>query len=178
MDTTNRPSNEEISQAVDTLNRLPRGYLPFDLFIAVSAKITQPSYELLAIRVNQGITEVLLTQRPKDDPFWPGEWHMTGTIIRASDAEGQDFPSCRERVLRDEMHGVVKPIDEIEYAGLRFGDSRRAKELNHMFYFVTDVSDDEIQEGKFWPVDALPERTITHHRIMIPRIVDMFLAAN
>lgn len=177
METTNRPSDEEIKQAVDTLDRLPRGYLPFELFIAVSAKVTQPSYELLAIRMNRGVAEVLLTQRPEDDPFWPGEWHITGTVIRASDMEGQDFPSCRERVLKDEMHETVIPIGDIRYIGFRFGDSRRAKELNHMFYFETDATNDDLREGKFWPVDALPENTIDHHKTMIPRIVDAFLAA-
>lgn len=86
------PSENEIKQAVDVISRLEKGFLPFDLFIALASKITMPTMELLPVRKGKnGDIEVLLTQRPADDPYWPNEWHIPGTVIRASDNAGLIF---------------------------------------------------------------------------------------
>jgi len=173
----NQPSSEEIHQAADVIKRLPKGYLPFELFIAVASKVTVPTMEVAPLRrTSDGNVEVLLTKRPVDDPYWPGGWHLTGTVIRANDKEGTDFSSGVERVLRDELHGAVKPIDGIKYAGMKFWDVKRGRELDQMFYFETKATDTDVREGKFFNVNSLPESTLEHHKIMIPEIVAAFLS--
>lgn len=179
MDTVNRPTEEEIAQAVRVINKLPKGYLPFDLFIAVAAKVTVPTMEVAALRrAGNGNVEVLLTQRPADDPYWPSGWHLTGTVIRANDKEGTDFSSGVERVLQDELHGTIKPVSDIKYAGIKFWDVKRGRELDQMFYFETNATDEDVQEGKFFDVSKLPETTLEHHKIMIPEIVEAFSREN
>jgi hypothetical protein len=166
------PSEDEIKQAVDVVNRLQKGFLPFDLFIALASKITMPTMELLPVRRSEnGEVEVLLTQRPADDPYWPNEWHIPGTVIRASDNEGTDFLSGVERVMQNELHGTIKMIGKPQYVGMKFWDVARGRELDQIFYFETDAKDTDVIEGKFFSADNLPESTMVHHKVMIPEIV-------
>jgi hypothetical protein len=171
------PTDDEIKQAVDVLNRLPKGFLPHSLFIAVAAKVTMPTMELVPVRWNKdGEVEVLLTQRPDDDPYWPNQWHMPGTVIRASDNEGTDFSSGMERVLQNELHGKIRMIGKPQYVGMKFWDVARGRELDQVFYFETDATDEDVVEGKFFLANNLPESTMAHHKIMIPEIATAFKA--
>ena len=68
----NPPSDEEIRNAAGVIARLPKGYLPFELFIAIAAKTTVPTMEVAPLRRNGEKVEILLTQRPNNDPYWPG----------------------------------------------------------------------------------------------------------
>jgi hypothetical protein len=173
----NTPTDDEVKQAVDVFNRLPKGFLPHDLFIAVAAKVTMPTMELVPVRLSgNGEVEVLLTQRPNDDPYWPNQWHMPGTVIRASDKEGTDFSSGIERVLQNELHGTIRMIGEPKYAGMKFWDVARGRELDQIFYFETDAKDEDVTEGQFFSVNNLPESTMSHHKIMIPEVAAAFKA--
>ena len=96
--------------------------------------------------------------------------------MRANDTEGTDFSSGVQRVLKDELHGTIRPISDIQYAGMKFWDVKRGRELDQMFYFETDATDDDVQEGQFWDVEQLPDTTLEHHKIMIPEIVAAFHA--
>jgi hypothetical protein len=170
------PTDNEIKQAVDVVKRLEKGFLPFDLFIAFASKVVMPTMELLPVRRSEsGDIEVLLTQRPGDDPYWPNEWHIPGTVIRASDNEGTDFSSGVKRVMQNELHGTIHMIGRPQYAGMKFWDVARGRELDQMFYFETNTKDADVVEGKFFPANNLPETTMSHHKIMIPEIVAAFL---
>lgn len=175
MKTENRPTEEEVHMAADVIRRLPKGFLPFDLFISIAEKVTTPTMEVAPLRRRGDKIEVLMTQRPDTDPHWPGGWHLTGTVVRATDDEG-DFSSGFNRVLYDELHGTVQPIDEIQYVGMKFWDVERGRELDQMFYFETNATDDDVKEGAFFDVENLPVTTLEHHKIMIPEIVSAFLS--
>lgn len=175
----NTPTDDEIKQAVDVISRLEKGFLPFDLFIALASKITMPTMELLPVRKGKnGDIEVLLTQRPADDPYWPNEWHIPGTVIRASDNAGTDFSSGVERVMQNELHDTIKMIGKPQYVGMKFWDVARGRELDSIFYFETDAKDEDVVEGKFFSGNNLPESTMSHHKIMIPEIIAAFLGIN
>lgn len=172
----NEPTQEEIRQAAEVLNRLPRGFLPLELFIAVAEKVATPTMELAPLRRNaNGSVEVLLVQRPEDDLHWPGAWHMPGTILRATDEEGS-FKSGFERILDGELHGAVKPINDIQLVGTKFWDIERGRELDHIHYFETDVRNEDLIDGRFFDVNSLPELIIPHHKKMIPEIVEAFIS--
>lgn len=101
-----------------------------------------------------------------------------GTVIRANDTEGTDFSSVIERVLHSELHDSIRPVGEIRYAGMKFWDVERGRELDRMFYFETEATDDDVREGRFFNVDNLPEGTLEHHKIMIPEIAQRFREDN
>ena len=171
------PTDDEIKQAVDVINRVPKGFLPFELFIALAAKITTPTVDLVPVRKNQdGEPEILLIQRPADDPYWPREWHVPGTVIRASDKEGSDFSSGKERVLRDELHGTIRMIGAPQFIGAKFWDVKRGRELEHLFYFETDAADEDVVEGQFFTVNNIPDSTMSHHRVIVSEIAEAFRA--
>lgn len=173
--TGQKPTPEEIHQAAGVIKRLPKGFLPFELFIAIAEKVTTPTMETAPLRTNpEGGVEVLLTQRPADDPHWPSGWHIPGTVIRATDNEG-NFQSGFERVLKDELHGTVRPLGSLHRVGIKFWDVNRGRELDIVHYFETDAADEAVMEGKFFDVNDLPETTLEHHKVMIPEIAAAFL---
>lgn len=169
------PSENEIKQAVDIISRLQKGLLPLELFHAVAAKTVTPTVDLVPVRRGKdGEPELLLVQRPADDPYWPNEWHVTGAMIRAFDKEGADFLDAKKRVLEGELHGTIRMINEPQYIGAKFWDVARGRELEHVFYFETDAKDEDVVEGKFFTENNLPELTISHHKILIPEIIAAF----
>lgn len=174
----NIPSQEDIAFASDVLIRSPKGFLPFELFLAVAARVTTPTMELAPLRQNDdGTLEILLTQRPATDPYWPNGWHMPGTVLRATDKEG-DFSSGIERILRDELHGKVPMRGMPAYVTTKFWDVLRGRELDTVYYFKTDVADSDLVEGKFFAVDDLPSTTLDHHKIIITEIAAAFRLHN
>ena len=175
--TMNMPSEKEIHQAVETIWKLPKGTLPIELFYAVAAKVTVPTMELAPLRVAGNKIEILLTRRAETDPYWPNLWHLTGTVLRADDDEGSDFSSGVTRVLRDELHGSIPMIGKPQFVGIHFWDVPRGRELDQVFYFVTNAQDDAVQEGQFFDVTDLPDTTIEHHKVIIPEIVTAFEAS-
>lgn len=174
MTTTNQPTDTEIRQAAEVIKRLPRGFLPFELFIAIASKVTTPTMEVVPVRNRDGALEVLLTKRPADDPHWPNCWHLTGTVILATDNAGPNFSSGVQRVLEDELHGTIKPIGEIVYIGIEFWDVARGRELDHIFYFETNATDENVKEGRFFNVNELPESILEHHKVVVQKIVEAF----
>ena len=59
---TGEPSPEEIHFAAAVINRLPKGFLPRELFEAIAAKTTTPTMEVAPIRHGvDGEPEILLT---------------------------------------------------------------------------------------------------------------------
>lgn len=174
----NLPSKEDTAFAADVLIRSPKGFLPFELFLAVAARVTTPTMELAPLRQkNNGALEILLTQRPADDPYWPNGWHMPGTVLRATDKEG-DFSSGIERILCDELHGKVPMRGTPVYVTTKFWDVLRGRELDTVYYFKTDVADSDLAEGKFFAVDDLPDTTLAHHKIIITEIAAVFRLRN
>ncbi len=168
------PTPEEIAQAAEVLRRLPKGFLPLEIFHAIAEKVTTPTMEVAPLRVNEaGEVEVLLTKRPDDDPHWPGGWHIPGTVIRATDDEGS-LQSGFERVLQKELHGSIPVVDDLQLVSMKFWDVTRGRELDMVHYFETNATDEDVAEGQFFTVDHLPEMTLDHHKIMIPEIVATF----
>jgi hypothetical protein len=169
MSKTDYPSDEEIETAARIINRLPRGYLPQPLFVAVASKIVTPTLELVILKKVNEQTQVLLTKRPDDDKFWPGEWHIPGTVIRSTDTEST-YESCFTRILDDELEGLVT-ITKPSRVSIEFWEIERGRELDQLF--VTNcVNAQEVSDSiRFFPVDALPKNLMSHHREVIEIIL-------
>ncbi len=164
------PSPKEIEWAANTLSRLPRGFLPLSIFHEVTRLVVTPTVELAPLREKDGALQVLLTQRPDDDKYWPGEWHIPGAVVLSSDEEGS-FDSVINRIIAKELHGKVPMNTVPKLAQQVFHDIPRGKELDHVYYFKTDVEDKDLIEGRFFDVNDLPENTIDFHVSMIRNIV-------
>ncbi len=168
---------EEIKQTVEYLRRLPKGFLPLEIFNAVAELVTTPTIEVAPVRMNaEGNAEVLLLQRPDDDAYWPGEWHMPGTVLRSTDEEGS-FTSGFKRIFGGELAGKVVPLGEPKVLGTNFWDVERGRELATKHFVEVEVDADAELPGKFFALDNIPENTIEHHRVMIPEMLAAFEAA-
>jgi len=166
---------EDVEQLVILLDKLQRGYQPYEVFKKLAEKLVTPTIELLPIRTTEsGEVQVLLTKRPDDDEFWPGQWHIPGSIILASDEEGS-LKSAYSRVLDGELGGAVQPQDEPQLVGQQFWEVERGRELDALHYVVADPNKELPEEiGTFFPIDQLPENVIKHHQVMIPKIMEAY----
>lgn len=168
----NVPSEEEIQAVADVIERLPRGYLPYPIFMAITSKIVTPTLELAIFRENNGKLEILLTRRPDDDRYWPGEWHVPGTVIRSTDQEGS-YATCFERILTEELQGLVK-VSEPVWVKIEFWEMERGREIDQLHYTRALSVQDLPNDIAFFAVNGLPDNLMRHHRDMIATIVDMY----
>lgn len=167
-------SDSDILDIAKKLERLEPGYLPEPIFHALTKIIVLPTMEVAPVRINiHGEVEVLLTQRDKNDRYWPGGWHMPGTVLRATDNVGE-LNSGLERVLRDELFDAVRPVGELTFVGTKFWDIERGRELDQMHYLEVEVVDATKLPGGFFTLTSLPDLTIDCHKIMIPEIIAAF----
>ena len=100
--------------------------------------------------------EVFMTQRPKNDPFWPKQWHCPGSIIRI----GEKFSDVFNRLAKKEFLTPLKK--EPKFVGLSNNNkSSRGHELS-IVYLVRLVKNPK--KGKWFNIDDLPKSTIKHHK--------------
>lgn len=169
-----RFTKEEIEQAVKVLQRLPRGFMPLEIFRAIAEKTVMPAVELAIFRQNaEGDSELLLTQRPADDPHWPNGWHLPGGILLATDEEGS-FASIFTRTLEKELHGEVRLLSSPRFGTGRFQETNRGREMTHIYFAEAEYSQQPLTEGKFFAVEALPEGLLQHYWHTIPPVIDAF----
>jgi hypothetical protein len=84
------------------LRNITPGYLPESLFFEISRLGVLTAIEVVPVRMVGGTCEVLLTQRPSTDLYWPNLWHNPGTIVRPTDEPGS-FTSAFIRVCEGEL---------------------------------------------------------------------------
>lgn len=172
------PTPEQIEQAASVLRSLSPGFLPKELFLEIARLTPTATIELAPVRRGPSDSvEIYLTQRPDDDPHWPGQWHIPGTVLRSTDV-ADDFTSGFERVLKDELSQQVEPIGPPTYVGLKFWDVARGREVDHVHYIEVDQGSVQTEGGAFFPSDDLPDNLIEHHRSMIAEILAAYTAAN
>lgn len=165
---------EEIRETAERIRRLPKGFLPKDIFEALAEKIVIPTVNLAMLRNNNGRIEVFLMQRPQDDPYWPGQWHITGTVLLSTDEDGS-YNSAFHRLFGGEAEGKLAPIGEPRYVNTKFESGARGQEIDQRHYVEVEALSDDLP-GQFFPVDELPEGVIEEHgSVAVPEIVAAYL---
>lgn len=161
---------EQYAQVVETLKTLEPGLLPLEIFYEVARLAVLPAVEVVPLRVRDGVVEVFLTQRPNNDPFWPGEWHNPGAIVRPTDESGS-FTSAFKRVCNGEL-GLPAYSDPVFVSSWLWHCLRgSAVSLIHWL----DVTDVDIRVvGQFFPVHALPTNVIQGMETIIVRAVEHY----
>ncbi len=163
-------SDEEIRQAAAVLSKLPAGYLPKEIFLEVTRLCVTPIAEVVPLRQSSsGTTEVLLLQRPDDDPNWPSMLHTPGTVIRATDID-KGIEGSLERIIDSEI-GVrteKKPI----LVGLEFHQVARGPEMAQVY--AIDLTGDKVTNGVWYSVDNLPPNIVDTQLGFIARAIDSY----
>ncbi len=159
---------EEIETTTTLLKKLEPGLLPEPIFIALSRLVVMVAVEFLVLRKTDAGVEILLTQRPDDDPIWPSKWHSPGTIIRPTDSSLQ---SCFDRLYKDELGGM-DPLSP-RPVGISYGTGDRGTGLT--MEYVLDASDIDVPTGRFFSLHTLPENCIQEQLPMWKRAISSFV---
>lgn len=146
------------------LDQLVPGYLPADVFYAVSRLSVLTAAEVVPLRKRgDGGYEVLLTRRPDDDPYFAGLLHIPGQIYRPGDT----INSRPAAVVADELANTTTLSTPVLIPGQFIYDYGRGPVVERIHYvFVSDSSD-----GDFYDVDSLPSDLLAGHDELIKRVV-------
>ena len=161
-----------MAEVVSALSKVQSGYLPADLFFQVSRLAVVTAVEVVPLRYAQGQCEILLTQRPADDPFWPNQWHNPGSIMRPTDEPGT-FASALERVCSGEL-GLTE-WDSLVFVAPWFWHGARGSVVSLVHWLdVTKVA--TMHDGTFYPVGKLPANLIPGMEPILNLAVEHFKA--
>jgi hypothetical protein len=100
------------------------GLLPYDIFVPVGRLVVLNTVEVGFVKsspTDERRAQVLLTQRPETDQFWANQWHIPGSIVRATDPvkHEHDYDAAVSRVVREVGGGIQVVRDPLEYDVVR-----------------------------------------------------------
>lgn len=159
---------EEAARLTELLGRLEPGFLPFSVFQEVTRLVATPIVEVVPLRIQDGTTEILLIPRPDDDPVWPGQLHVPGTTVRASDTSGS-FDDAFNRIFKGEIASVKVRMSQFVLNILHH--SGRGMEASQVHWAEVEG---EPEEGKFYDVNNLPDGLVASQRDFIPAAIEDF----
>lgn len=107
-----RSEEYHAEEAARHLAELRPGRQPYSLFREAARIFALSAVELIALREGEKGLEVLLTQRPEDDEFWPLEWHVPGSVILADDVISgpNDYRAPLDRLINGELEGSLEVV--------------------------------------------------------------------
>ncbi|MDO8559518.1 MAG: hypothetical protein Q7S23_00575 [bacterium] len=125
------------------------------LFNALCQVTVTVAIEAVALRTNPGSggIEVLLTQRPKTEPAYPGEWHCPGSALRP----GELIQSVFARLSRAEFFTSIAMWKD---AGVWNNPNEARGHFLHLVYLCLVEGG---SRGQWFPVELLPTPTVDHH---------------
>jgi hypothetical protein len=162
-------TTEEIQTITQLLAKLEPGFLPFEVFHAITRLVATPIIEIVPLRHNSdGETEILLLRRDNNDPVWPNKLHVPGTVIRSSDSS-DNFDEAFERILSGELNGVT--TDQPTFVKNVIHHSGRGMEVSQI-YWIEVTSQPSI--GQFYNVKELPAELVESQLDFIPAAIEHF----
>lgn len=156
-------SEAEIQQVASLLAKLEPGLLPFAIFHQITRLTTTAILEIVPLRRNGDKIEILLLPRGVDDPVWPGQLHVPGTVILATDTLDTVF----DRLLSKELSGI--DVSSPKFVKNIVHHSGRGTEASQI-YWVNVTGEPRV--GYFYNVDKLPETLVQTQLDFIPAAID------
>lgn len=144
-ETLNTASPDEIAQlAADCLAHLEPGFQILPLYTQLARISVGTTVEIFSIETSEIEPRVLFTQRPEDDPWWGGQWHVPGSVLLPTDqlASPHDFSEPAQRIFGGELAGLVKPEGDMTLFDLQRRQGVRGQELTPFFWTKISVLED------------------------------------
>lgn len=153
-------TGDEINLVASLLAKLEPGYLPEPIFDQAVRLVVCSTIVIVPLKKTPRGLAVLLRPREKDrdDPVWPGFWHLPGTMLRPSDKEG-DYSDAFGRLLLGEI-GTNQTSSSLTFVRTAFTKTKRGPEHTQLYYMLVDG--EEPAGGRFFPIDKLPKPIIEH----------------
>ncbi len=168
---TKPPTEEEIKACASVLSRLPERRLPLPIFKEICKKVVLTAFEVVSLRTSSdGQTQVLLSQRPDSDLWYPGEMHSPGVMLIPSDKDDENFVTALERLKVTELEGLQ--TSQPMFVANKILNTKRGVENANIHWMRVSG---EPTHGKFYDIDNLPDNLINHHKVIIKTAYDNFL---
>ena len=157
--------DDEVKLVTDVLAKLEPGFLPLSIFHEIARLTATPVIEIVPLRRVAGRVQILLTERDANDLFWPGQPHVPGTVIRATDT----LESAFARVFNQELGGVA--ASRPTFVENILNHSNRGAECSQIYWI--DVTG-ETTVGQFYDVEKLPETVVASQMNFIPAAIESY----
>lgn len=165
-------SQEELKmQAAEFLKRINPKEQPYGkvFFESLARLVVNIGIEAVFIRSNPeaGNYEILLRKRDENETY-PGQWHVPGSLLRY----GEDFDAVFDRILKEEC--AEMDVSSYQFIGLNNNTNEARGHVVQIVYRCDMEYNGKSEVGScsWFPVDALPELVVDHHReIVIPMVI-------
>ncbi|MEX1112005.1 MAG: NUDIX domain-containing protein [Candidatus Andersenbacteria bacterium] len=157
------PTPQEMATCVAVLKQLEPGFLPLELFDQIARLVRLPMVDVVPISYKEEHLHIGLIQREVNDIWWPGMWHLPGTVLRSTDT----MESAIQRLCDDELqiHASDPPVSR----GFLLHYSKRGAEVV-LIYTVENCSFEDKSTIKWFPINELPQELVDSERDVIARI--------
>jgi len=146
--------DQEIDTCVQILEKFEPGLLPISLFNQVARLVRLPIVLVIPIRKITDRIEIGLLQRDDADLWWPGMWHLAGTVFRGTDTT----QTCIERLLNDELK--IQKSDVPQFRSHLEHTSDRGAELL-LIYSVEHCELQADSKMEWFSIDGLPATLVS-----------------
>ncbi len=159
----------EIETVTQILSKLQPGRLPFTIFHEFARLGVLPIVEVVPLRLSPaGQIEILLLERDADDPVWPGQLHVPGTVVQASDTE-ISYSNAFSRIFQGELQLAAAPNPVFVQNILHH--SGRGMESSQIYWAeITGTP----KAGRFYDTEQLPENLVQSQLDFIPQAIAAF----
>lgn len=142
----------------DQLAEFEPGKLPLDIFNQIARLNVLPVVEVVPFyRTEQGNIEVYLLQRDNDDNMWPGQYHIPGTIVSATDHAGS-FKDAIDRIVNSRLSSFLP--GNFQMVDVQLCKVSRGMEVAIVFMTELRISPDP---KSLFDLNNLPENMIDGH---------------
>jgi hypothetical protein len=98
--------------------------LPFEIFVPIGRLVVLNTVEVGFVKpspIDDRRAQVLLVRRPETDQFWANQWHIPGSIVRATDPvkHEHDYDAAISRVIKEVGGGIQVKSNPLEYDVVR-----------------------------------------------------------
>lgn len=141
------------------VKRLPRW-----LFFLSARLVGEACLELFIWRITpEGVKQVYLIPRPKNDPFWPGMLHLPGVRKIPSERDGDHLRRALSETPYRHLIGNVKYLFSNTYPSARGTVYKDVRSLRVDYRAI---------DRDFYDVKHLPKGIINHQDDVIRRCVE------
>ncbi len=120
-----------------------------ELFLLLGKIVPRVAVEIVILQ--KGTHKILLTKRPKDDTYWPNQWHVPGGYIW----HRERIVDAITRISKREL-GVS--LRTHSFLGVLEFENEQDSPRNHtisLVYICTPVR--AVRQGKYFSLDAIPK---------------------
>lgn len=169
------------------LEKLEPGRQPLPLFTQLARLVVMSTVEVVPFKQTSAVPKVLLSKRPDDDLWWPGQWHLPGTVLLPTDnaANVHDYDTPVERLLKDEFEGsIVKSGDLNIFDAQRRSGPRGAEQTVFGWTAINlangfeDVVGGELFDASNVEAELGGEATVEGHLLTVSRALRGYKPSN